>query len=73
MGLSTTIFKCEEDAPFTGASLKALVNGGTLHDDTPIMIKIGEALVHVREWRHVTVGEGAAKVLVPVDFPFITK
>lgn len=73
MGLSTTIFKCNEGEPLTGASLRALVNGGTLHDDTPIMIKIGDALVHVREWRHVTVDDGVAKVLVPVDFPFTTK
>ena len=71
--LSTTILKNEAEQPLLAKTLKALLD--TVHDDSPIMIKIGEKYVQVREWRQCSFGPGepVAKVLVPVDFPIETK
>lgn len=71
--LSTTILKNEPEQPLLASTLKALLN--TVHDDSPILIKLGDSYVHVKEWRQCSFGPGepVAKVLVPVDFITVTK
>lgn len=71
--LSTTILNLAPEQPLLAKQLKALLE--TVHDDSPILIKVGDSYVHVREWRQCSFGPGepVAKVLVPVDFQTITK
>lgn len=73
MALSITLTKQTEDEPLTVKRLITLLN--TSHDDTPIMLKIGDVYHHVSEVRQVTdlaVSRSVLKVLVPVDNPVIT-
>ena len=71
MPLSTTLQKFE--APMLASDVKQLL--GCTHDDSPIMIKLGDKFVHVREFRQVSFGPGepVCRVLVPVDFSVETK
>ena len=73
MGLSTTVLKLDPGVRLDAATLARFLS--ISHPDTPIVIKIGDALVEVREIRQVTTnpGEPVLKVLVPVDFSFTTK
>lgn len=74
MILSTTILQQPEREPLTAKTLRALLE--SCHDDTPIMVKIGDTLCNIREWRQVTnvaVSNNVMKVIVPVDPVLITK
>jgi len=67
------IFSPKPDQPLLASQLKALLDN--VHNDSPILIKIGEQFVHVKEWRQCSFGPGqpVVKVLVPVDFNTVTK
>jgi predicted TIM-barrel enzyme len=74
MALSTTLKTQPEGEPVTAKTLKAFLS--ITHDDTPIMIKIGDTYHNIREIRQVTdsaVSGSVLKVLVPVDFTLVTK
>lgn len=71
--LSTTLLTVSPDQQLKAETLKRFLS--ITHDETPIMIKIGNKFVAVREVRQVSFGPGepVAKVLVPVDFALETK
>lgn len=74
MAIITTLFKPEEGEPLKADKLKAFL--AITHDNTPIMIKIGDAYYNIREIRQVTdpaVGPEVMKVFVPVDPTIVTK
>ena len=73
MAISTTLLKIEPDQHLKAETLKQLLS--IAHNETPIVIKIGDKLIPVREIRQVSTGPGepVLKVLVPVDFTFETK
>jgi hypothetical protein len=73
MGLSTTLFKAADGEVVDADTLRKFLE--ISHKDTPIMLKIGDTLVAVREIRHVfgDPGTPVMKVLVPVDFVITSK